>query len=218
MKKTRQIKGTLHKGHADSAPTYYECPSCGFLSADKRFGEGTKPCPHCKVENGVDDRRKFPPTRLRRLDSRIRHYEAEGESEIVVILVETFLEAILEDIIDRILTARGADVKVREIVLDGQRAIGGRIGRLFPHLTGETFEEAAQEMGFKEFPRKWRDIRQARNAFIHDSPFNAPRETLDERMASEAMVLLDHAYKLFVLINNRFVADGESGSHYPEKR
>ena len=90
---------------------------------------------------------------------------------------ETFLEALLEDIIDRILTARGADVKVREIVLDGQRAIGGRIGRLFPHLTGESFEDAAAEMGFRELPRRWRTIRQARNAFIHDSPFNSPRET-----------------------------------------
>lgn len=192
--------------HEHEAPTYYECPVCGFLSADTRFGSGVIDCPHCGAVG--DARRTFPPDRVRRLDSRIRHYYEQGEYEIVVILVETFLEAILEDIIDRVLTARGADVTVREIVLDGQRAIGGRIGRLFPHLTGEEFEEAAAEMGFRDFPHRWREIRQARNAFIHDSPFNAPQESLDQRMASEAMCLLDQAYRLFVLMNNRFVADG----------
>ena len=217
MKKTRQIKGTLHKSgqHEKEAPTYYECPVCGFLSASKKFGAGEKACPHCSAEE--TERRSFPADRLRRLDGRIRHYHEEGESEIVVILVETFLESILEDIIDRILTARGADVKVREIVLDGQRAIGARIGRLFPHLTDESFEEAAAEMGFREFPRRWRTMRQARNAFIHDSPFNSPRERLDDTMASEAMVLLDQGYKLFVLMNNRFVADGEQGRIVPKK-
>ena len=215
MDKTKNIKGTLHKSaaHEAEAPTYYECPTCGFLSADKRFGSGDKPCPHCKADTG--DRREFPPERLRRLDSRIRDYYEEGEPEIVVILAETFLEALLEDIINRILTARGADLQIREIVLDGQRAIGGRIGRLFPHLTGESFEDAAAEMGFRDFPKRWRSIRQARNAFIHDSPFNNPREALDDAMASETMQLLDQAYKLFVLMNNRFVADGESGRIMP---
>jgi len=214
VKKTPQIKGTLHKGHADEAPHYYECPECGFLSANARFGSGEKACPHCKAEDGK--RRDFPPDRLRRLDGKIRHYQSEGESEIVVILVETFLEAMLEDSIDRILAARGADVKVREIVLDGQRAIGGRIGRLFPHLTNESFEDAAAEMGYRDFPHKWRDMRRARNAFIHDSPFRGARESLDDGMAADSMILLDNAYKLFVLINNRFVADGKK--HAQEKR
>lgn len=191
--------------HADEAPTYYECPACGLLSPSEKFGHGQENCPSCNTPG--DGRRRFPTDRLRRLDARIRHYYTEGESEIVVILVETFLEAVLEDIIDRILTARGADVKVREVVLDGQRAIGGRIGRLFPHLTGEQFEEAAAEMGFRDFPYKWRELRQARNAFIHDSPFRGPRETLDEAMAQQSMTLLDQAYKLFVQINNRFVSD-----------
>jgi ribosomal protein L37AE/L43A len=211
MKKGKNIKGTFHKSSEfeAEAPTYYECPVCGFLSADKRFGTGEKPCPHCKADAG--DRREFPPSRLRRLDSRIRQYHEEGESEIVVILAETFLEALLEDIINRILTARGADLQVREIVLDGQRAIGARIGRLFPHLTGESFEDAAAEMGFRDFPMRWRKIRQSRNAFIHDSPFNSPQERLDDSMAAEAMCLLDQAYKLFVSMNNRFVADGERG-------
>lgn len=209
MKKTNQIKGTLHK-HADEAPTYFECPACGLLSASARFGAGEKACPSCGSPS--DGRRRFPTDRLRRLDARIRHYHSEGEWEIVVILVETFLEAVLEDIIDRILTARGADVAVREVVLDGQRAIGGRIGRLFPHLTGEEFEAATAEMGFRDFPYKWRELRQARNAFIHDSPFRGPRETLDEHMATQAMHLLDQAYKVFVLINNRFVAEKQAAT------
>lgn len=218
MQKNNKIKGTLHKTskHEAEAPTYYECPACGFLSADKRFGAGEKSCPHCKADEG--ERREFPPVRLRRLDSRIRHYYDEGESEIVVILAETFLEALLEDIINRILTARGADLEIRELVLDGQRAIGARIGRLFPHLTGESFEDAAAEMGFRDFPKRWRKIRQSRNAFIHDSPFNSPQERLDDHMASEAMCLLDQAYKLFVLINNRFVADGDRGHAVPGRR
>ncbi|MDF1541935.1 MAG: hypothetical protein RQ731_03975 [Anaerosomatales bacterium] len=192
----------------DAAPTYFECPQCGFLSADPSFGTGETPCPYCGAAG--DSRRVFPTERLRRLDSRIRRYHSEDESEIVVILVAAFLEAILEDIIDRILTARGADLSVREVVLDGQRAIGGRIGRLFPHLTGEQFEEAAAELGYERFPARWREVRTARNAFIHDSPFNGPQETIDAEMAKQSMDLLDQAYQLFVLINNRFVASTES--------
>ena len=205
--KPKQTKSTLHpKENTGETPHYWECPECGFLSASANFGSGEKGCPECGLSGG--ERREFPPQRLKRLDSRIREYHAEGESEIVVILIAAFLESILEDIIDRILTARGADLTVRQVVLDGQRAIGGRIGRLFPKLTGETFEDAAKELGYQEFPRRWRDMRSARNAFIHDSPFNKPQERLDAHTACEAMDLLDQAYRLFVLINNKFVADG----------
>jgi len=200
---------------ADTAPTYFECPDCGFLTADAAFGAGAEPCPYCGALG--DSRRVFPTERLRRLDARIRRYHEEGESEIVVILVAAFLEAILEDIIDRILAARGADVHVREVVLDGQRAVGGRIGRLFPHLTGEQFEDAAAELGYRDFPARWREVRAARNAFIHDSPFNGPQERIDKAMAEEAMDLLGQAYRLFVLINNRFVAHTESPRCAPAK-
>lgn len=205
-----------HGEPAAHAPTFFECPACGLLTADPRFGGGEIVCPTCGAHG--DGRRSFPPERLRRLDGRIRHYHHEGEHEIVVILVETFLESILEDIIDRILTARGADVMVREVVLDGQRAIGARIGRLFPHLTGEQFEEAAAALGYREFPRRWRDLRSARNAFIHDSPFRGAQETLDARDAATAMDLLDQAYELFVSLNNRFVATAEPAVPFCERQ
>ena len=117
-----------------------------------------------------DARRTFPPERLRRLDDRIRGYERDGEYEIVAILVATFLETLLEDILDRIMETRGADVAIRAAVLDGQRAVGQRISRLFPTLTGEQFEDAAEELGFRDFPHRWRELRAARNAFIHDAP------------------------------------------------
>jgi len=53
-------------------------------------------------------------------------------------------------------------------------------------------------------------LRQARNAFIHDSPYNGAKQVLQPSMAHDAMDLLDQSYKLFVLLNNRFVADGLS--------
>lgn len=203
MKKSKPAKAAKPQPLLGEAPLYYECPKCGHLSADARFGSGEAPCPECHARGST--RRTFPTERLRRLDSRVRAYHDDGESEIVVILAETFLEAILEDILDRVLTSRGADVAVRSVVLDGQRAIGGRVGRLFPHLTGEQFEDAAAELGYRDFPHRWRQMREARNAFIHDSPFRGPRETLDASTAEQAMQLLDQAYRLFVLINNRFV-------------
>ena len=73
-------------------------------------------------------------------------------------------------------------------------------------------------MGYRDFPHKWRELRQARNAFIHDSPFRGPRETLDENMANQAMGLLDQAYKLFVLINNRLVAESRASELKREQR
>ncbi|HEY3318029.1 MAG TPA: hypothetical protein VGK50_06370 [Coriobacteriia bacterium] len=190
-----------------STPTYWECPECDGLLEDPSSAEGRKACPFCGGTSG-NPRRTFPTDRLRRLDNRIRAYHAEGENEIVVILVAAFLEAILEDIIDRILVSHGADLPVRRAVLDSNRAIGTRIAKLFPQLTGHEFEDVAAELGFRDFPHRWREMREARNDFIHDSPFHGPRETLDGPMAAQAMLLLDQAYLLFVDMNNRFVVDG----------
>jgi rubredoxin len=187
-----------------TAPRYWECPECGFLSADQRFGAGQTTCPVCGAS--ADGRRTFPSERIMRLDERIRRYHGEGEDEIVVILVATFLETLLEDILQRIMQAHGADTTIQAAVLDAQRAIGQRIGRLFPALTGVEFEDAADSIGFHDFPRRWRALRATRNAFIHDAPFESDAEALDRRAAEKAMVLLDQAYRLFVQINNRFVA------------
>jgi hypothetical protein len=190
----------------DEAPVYWECPVCGFLTADPSFLDHEHPCPKCDAAGA--ERRVYPTERIRRLDARIRAYHRQGDHEIVVILVMALLEAVLEDILDRIMEAHGADLPLRRMVMDTQRAIGTRIGKLFPALAGEEFEEAAAELGYRDFPYRWRQMREARNAFIHDSPFNGARETLQPSMGNDAMQLLDQSYQLFVLLNNRFVADG----------
>ena len=100
-------------------------------------------CPRCSAPG--DSRRTFPAERIRRIDERIRRYHAEGEHEVVVILVATFLETLLEDMLARIMAAEGASVKLRAGVLDTQRSVGQRIGKLFPTLTGEQFEVAAEK-------------------------------------------------------------------------
>jgi hypothetical protein len=191
-------------GIATSAPVFYECPACGRLSAHPDFRDAKRAaCPECRSHAG-DRLRTFPSDRLRRLDERIRAYHAAGDHEIVVILAAAFLEAILEDILDRILVEHGADARVRRVVIGGQRSISMRIAHVFPTLTGTEFEDAAAELGYRDFPKRWRTLRDARNAFIHDSPFHGARESLDRRMSHEAMTLLDQAYRLFVLMNNRF--------------
>ena len=185
-------------------PVYLECATCGFLSHDRGFADVSRHCPACGSGAGV--RRMFPPERLRRVDERIRRYNADGESEIVVILAATFLESLLEDMLARIMAAEGASVKLRAAVLDTLRSVGQRIGKLFPTLTGEQFEDAAAESGFRDFPHRWRALRAERNAFIHDAAFEGAREQLGDASAKEALELLDEAYALFVRINNRFVA------------
>ncbi len=190
--------------HRDAAPVFYECPECLYLSADKEFASGSQVCPSCGTTSGT--RRTVPAIRLRRFDERIRGYHREGEHEIVVILVSTFLETVFEDILARMMQARGAETRVIALVLDTERSVGMRLGKLFPTLAGETFESVAAEIGYPDFPHRWREMRSARNAFIHGESFDDPRETLDERSACQAMLLLDHGYDLFVLINNRFVA------------
>ena len=72
----------------------------------------------------------------------------------------------------------------------------------FPH------EANAREASLAMREASMRQLREVRNAFIHDSPFNGARESMQPRMGDEAMELLDQSYKLFVLLNNRFVADG----------
>lgn len=194
---------------ASTAPVFWECPECGYLSSDPAFADVSARCPLCGRADG--EKRQFPPDRQRQLDGRIREYFAQGEWEIVVILSAALLEALLEDILDRIMSAHGADVPMRSTVLDTLRAIGGRIGRLFPELTGVEFEEAASELGYRDFPKRWRRIREVRNAFIHDTPYRDIQRELDQGTAGEAMALLDQAYRLFVGLNNRFVADALKG-------
>lgn len=206
----RRAHRTVFASETGTAPVYWECPACGYLSGDPEFRDVSRPCPMCQAQTG--ERRVFPTERIRRLDERIRAYHDAGDHEIVVILVMALLEAVLEDILDRILEAHGADVPLRRMIMDTQRAIGVRIGKVFPSLTGEEFEEAAAELGYGDFPRRWRKMREARNAFIHDSPFNGAQETLLPSMGHDAMEMLDQAYKLFVLMNNRFVATLRSKS------
>lgn len=194
---------------ATEAPLFWECSACGYLSADASFADPATVCPLCGRPDGA--RRSFPPDRQRMLDERIRRYFADDEPEIVVILSAALLEALLEDILDRIMAAHGADVSIRGMILDTMRAIGLRIGKLFPELTGVEFEEAASELGYRDFPKRWRRLREARNAFIHDTPYRDVAQSLNKNTASESMRLLDQAYMLFVLLNNRFVADGLKG-------
>jgi hypothetical protein len=196
-------RAVLHR--RGEVPAYFECPVCGFLTADPAFGDGGMPCPACGSQ--PDGRRLFPSERVRRLDARVRRYHDEGESEIVVILAATFLETLLEDVLTRILGAHGADVAVQEVVMDSQRSVGQRLSRLFPALTGEQFEDAAAEAHCTDFPHRWRKLREVRNSFIHDAPFTPTPSALERGHADEAMSLLDDAYHLFVLINNRFVAE-----------
>ncbi len=188
------------------APTYWECSVCGHLGGDHALADSTTPCPSCGT-SGVE-RRPFPNERLRHLDGRIRAYFADREWEIVVILGSTFLETLLEDILDRIMGAHGADVAVRSTVLDNVRSVGTRIGKLFPQLTGEEFEAAALELGYRDFPKRWRTIRGVRNAFIHDTPYRSVTEALDETTAANTMELIDQGYRLIVRMNNKFVVDG----------
>ena len=68
--KPKQVKGEIHACAEHEAPRYWECPECGYLSADPDFGGGVKPCPHCGAPG--DSRRVFPPERLHKLDGRIR--------------------------------------------------------------------------------------------------------------------------------------------------
>ncbi|HEY5540989.1 MAG TPA: hypothetical protein VIL41_06005 [Coriobacteriia bacterium] len=185
-------------------PVYWECATCGYLSHDPAFSDVARHCPACSSATGT--RRTFPPDRLRRVDERIRRYHSDGESEVVVILAATFLESLMEDMLARIMASEGASVKLRAAVLDTLRSVGQRIGKLFPTLTGVQFEDAAAEAGLPEFPRRWRALRSERNGFIHDATFEGAREELGEASAKEAVALLDQAYRLFVRINNRFVA------------
>jgi hypothetical protein len=188
----------------DEPPRFRECPVCGYISTDPSFADVKTLCPRCGSPG--DGRKLFPADRIRRVDTRIRRYHADDEHEVVVILVATFLETLLEDMLARIMAAEGASVKLRAGVLDTQRSVGQRIGRLFPTLVGEQFEEASAKAGFPEFPRQWRELRTERNAFIHDAAFDGQRESLSRENAAEALRLLDQAYSLFVHINNRFFA------------
>ena len=193
---------------AAKAPSFWECPTCNYLSSDPSFAAGGSPCPGCGSTAGP--RRLFPPDSQRLLDTRIRHYYGEQEWQITVILAAALLEALLEDTLDRIMAAHGADIPIRGTLLDSVRAIGVRISRLFPDLTGVEFDVAANAAGFSDFPKRWRKVREVRNAFIHDTPYRDVAGSLDEHTALEAMLLLDTAYTLFVSINNTFVADGRS--------
>jgi hypothetical protein len=193
-------------GAPTGPPTLYECQTCLYISGEVKHARGEAPCPACGTVSS--SWRRMPAERLRRFDERIRHHHREHDSEVVVILVSTFLETVMEDLLARMMQAQGAGSKVIALVLDTERSVGARIGKLFPTLATESFEDVAAHLGYRDFPHRWRQLRSARNAFIHGESFDDPRETLDRRTACEAMELLDQAYELFILVNNRYVANG----------
>jgi hypothetical protein len=202
--RTRPANVPAESASAATAETSscWECCACGLLSDDEAFGEGGA-CPVCGTQPSLPPR-AFPPDRLRRLESRIRHYHDDGESEIVVIMVATYLETMLEDLLVRMMASQGADMNVGALVLDSQRSIGQRLGRLFPKLARITFEEAAAKKGYADFPPRWRTLRSTRNAFIHDMPFEGALQEIDADSSREAMTLLEQAHRLFVELNNEY--------------
>jgi hypothetical protein len=206
---THSAHNPQHPGGLSSeTPVYWECPGCGFLTDDPEVGAGKRACVACPGATPKPLRR-FPPDRQRRLDERIRRYYSDGDYEVVVILGATFLETLLEDVLARIMDAQGASVQLQAAVLDGQRSVGQRLGKLFPTLTGEQFEDAVAALGFPDFSHRWRKLRSERNAFIHDSAFEGASTGLNKRSADDTMRLLGEAYRLFVSVNNRFVAGTE---------
>ena len=107
----------------------------------------------------------------------------------------------------RIMAAEGASVKLRAGVLDTQRSVGQRIGKLFPTLTGEQFEDAAAEAGLPRVPAPVaRAAHRAQRLHPRRRLRRPARDRSSQQTAEEALHLLDQAYALFVLINNRFVA------------
>ena len=121
-------------------------------------------------------------------------YHGEGENEIVVILVAAFLEAILEDIIDRILVGHGADLPVRRAVLDTQRAIGGAHRRSSSRSSPATSSRTSPPSSASATSRTAgaRCARRAtRSSTTRRSTARARRST--RTMAAQAMQLLDQA-------------------------
>ena len=158
---------------ADAAPFYRECPVCGYISSEHGFVDGSRPCPRCSTPG--DSRRTFPAERIRRLDERIRSYQTQGDDEIVVILVMTLPR---DDSRGHPRphdgrTRRGPEAARRVIWIASARSASAS-ARSSRTLAGEEFEEAAAELGYRDFPKRWRPMREARNAFIHDSPFDRP--------------------------------------------
>ncbi len=211
MSKSHRQRCRASAAHSEHAPVLHECPVCLYLSPDPEFVNGSIACPTCGSTGPA--RRVVPAKRLRRFDERIRRYHREDEHEIVVILVSTLLETVFEDILARMMRATGAEDRVVALVLDTERSVGMRLGKLFPALSNAKFEDVAAELGYADFPHRWREMRSMRNAFIHGESFVNPQETLDARAACDAMTLLDQAYDLFVLINNRFVSDHRDDAH-----
>lgn len=121
------------------------------------------------------------------------------EHKVVVILTCTLLEKLFDDLLVLIYTRKGmswsrAEKKVRQLRRFDKRCSA------FEKATNLSFEKAISQCsmlpGF--FP-DWSDVRNARNTFIHGSPY-----TIKVSTAEKAFNLAKNAFSLFAYLQNRF--------------
>ena len=97
-------------------PVYWECVTCGFLSHDPAFADVARHCPACGSASALGG--SSPPSDFAESTSASAATTPTASHEVVVILVATFLESLMEDMLARIMAAEGASVQLRAAVLD----------------------------------------------------------------------------------------------------
>jgi hypothetical protein len=100
----------------------------------------------------------------------VSYSDAQYDHKMVVVLTQTLLEKLLDDLLVTLLVARGAEANHAEAQVESLRTVDAQ-RQLFASTAGIGMLEALSNGSDSWFFPAWEDVRQKRNSFIHGQPF-----------------------------------------------
>jgi len=186
---------------------YTKCPECGYLLGP--LAERGACCSNCGYTGSLTS---FPSFIAMAVFRMIQQVYKEGTEEskqrtsnpyhwkVIVILSCTFMELLLEEIVEGVLEKNGANAQLGNAILDTISSRGKRV-KFFNSLTGSSL---AQELG--EVWHAWEKAIKKRNLFLHENPYAIGRQEADE-----AFELTLRAVSAFAKVQQKFCVKSKKG-------
>ena len=178
------------------------CPKCNkIIVGDKIDLTATRtPCPECGDVGSV--RELWPRIDILSLtdDVDLSSLDDEQALPIKAILYVSVFDFLFEDFLSQLLLKMGMTPIMVEVCMESTDSFSDRLG-LFRKITGQKFKDFEERKGFKEFGKKFRELKEQRNNFVHKT-FSHNFSSLTEHFEIVERGMLP----LFVALNNDFLA------------
>ena len=199
---------------------YFECQKCSIVDRNKDRINSQNECPKCSAVNEGGFlyfhinililldliQESFHSSQNENIEGRF--YEGEGPNDIsVVIFYCTLREALLDNLIVRLLRAHELKDGVKERLLEDNKFHIQKQNRLFKSLTNVKWNDAIinlneeSKIDFKKVDEFTLEVVRARNYFIHEGR----RWAIDRELSTNCINNVPPLISLYVKLHNNYV-------------